>query len=693
MSCTQNFCAKFSLKYSDIKLCLTYFPERQNGRFEVSLLSGREHLHLFWYLGYHLSNTPQFILNYESSSDLLHSIVCKWVHLNVTVAKSSQPFREGFTVTWTASAQNPEAEMLVEDRFDLRSGEHWYGGGEFVRHHWQFETFHLESTPFVTWDSGPTGIGNVLQPMWSTSTGAALFCQPQHLFHISSNALRQHDFLKHAKDAIRPLPVLSADDGDGFLSFKVLKSHLKNELKGNPNNIILLKYHVSVFKNVAVAQQMQLSLLDKPAKEIPLEMFKYPIWTTWARYKTDINQEKVLQFAKEIVEHHFHYSVLEIDDKWCSEYGDFEFDSVKFPNARQMIRALHQMGFKVTVWITPFATASSRAFRKGVEKGYWVRGGDNHNPALVRWWNGNGVLLDVTNKEATSWFIVRLKHFQKEYDIDGFKFDAGEGNYVPEKSHFSSPLLHPSYYSKYWVEKVAKSFDWSEVRCGYESQQATGLVRSLPRGVADKWTSVHGTLRSLTFQIRQWDKFSVWGLDNGLQATVTSALTFGILGYPFVLPDMIGGNGYNNLQPDKELMVRWTQANALLPAIQFSYAPWDFDNETVQLCLDALKLRERFIDAIIRLADDARKTGHPIIRPLLWLSPDDKTTHTIWDHYAVGDSIIVAPVMVKGQTWRDVYLPHPTRKWQEVTTSIIYDGGKWHKISVSLASLPIFLLQ
>jgi alpha-glucosidase (family GH31 glycosyl hydrolase) len=69
------------------------------------------------------------------------------------------------------------------------------------------------------------------------------------------------------------------------------------------------------------------------------------------------------------------------------EYGDLEFDATKFPDPREMIRQLHRMGFKVTVWITPFASANSRAFRKGVEKGYWVKGGDNQNPALVTWWN------------------------------------------------------------------------------------------------------------------------------------------------------------------------------------------------------------------------------------------------------------------------------------------------------------------
>lgn len=40
------------------------------------------------------------------------------------------------------------------------------------------------------------------------------------------------------------------------------------------------------------------------------------------------------------------------------------------------------------------------------------------------------------------------------------------------------------------------------------------------------------------------DKDSVWDYQNGLKTIIPAALLFGILGYPFVLPDMIGGNGY-----------------------------------------------------------------------------------------------------------------------------------------------------
>ena len=60
-------------------------------------------------------------------------------------------------------------------------------------------------------------------------------------------------------------------------------------------------------------------------------------------------------------------------------------------------------------------------------------------------------------------------------------------------------------------------------------------------------------------------------------------------GYPFVLPDMIGGNGYQvdddplhtSNPPTKELFVRWLQANTFMPAMQFSFVPWTYDDEVM----------------------------------------------------------------------------------------------------------------
>ena len=66
-----------------------------------------------------------------------------------------------------------------------------------------------------------------------------------------------------------------------------------------------------------------------------------------------------------------------------------------------------------------------------------------------------------------------------------------------------------------------------------------------------------------------------------------------MVGYPFVLPDMIGGNGYNDNTPDEEIFVRWLQANVFMPSLQFSYVPWDYLSGSVDVsnyCFDLSSL-------------------------------------------------------------------------------------------------------
>ena len=46
-----------------------------------------------------------------------------------------------------------------------------------------------------------------------------------------------------------------------------------------------------------------------------------------------------------------------------SAYGDLDFDAAKFPDAPGMVRQLRALGFKVTVWVMPFAEENSAAYR------------------------------------------------------------------------------------------------------------------------------------------------------------------------------------------------------------------------------------------------------------------------------------------------------------------------------------------
>lgn len=405
-----------------------------------------------------------------------------------------------------------------------------------------------------------------------------------------------------------------------------------------------------------------------------LDVLRAPIWTTWARYKTKVDQAKVLRFAEEVVERGMERSVMEIDDRWQPAYGDLEFDPRKFPDAPAMVKRLHDLGFAVTLWVMPFFEERSAAYREGAAAGYFVRSESGqswwHKPGFFGWWNSPPVVaLDVTNPDAVAWFVRRLRALQAATGVDGFKFDAGEPCFLPPKPLTYEPLATPQQYTRQYVTNVAGQFAGgvSEVRTGHMTQNVALLTR-------------------------MGDRFSTWGASNGLRSIIPAALTSGLLGYPFCLPDMVGGNAYFGRAPDEELMVRWAQASALMPAVQLSIAPWDLGPRAARLVREALALRTRCAGLIERLAHEAAGALVPICRPMWMLDPYDEATYEIHDQYALGDHVIVAPVVNEGASSRDVYLTKGL--WRDIhdAGAPLLEGGRWQRdVHAPLDVLPVYV--
>lgn len=67
-----------------------------------------------------------------------------------------------------------------------------------------------------------------------------------------------------------------------------------------------------------------------------------PIWSTWARYKYDVNTARVRSYAQEIVKNGFPRGTLEIDDKWETCYGSAEFNKTRFEDIKGLVKDLSE---------------------------------------------------------------------------------------------------------------------------------------------------------------------------------------------------------------------------------------------------------------------------------------------------------------------------------------------------------------
>jgi alpha-glucosidase (family GH31 glycosyl hydrolase) len=94
----------------------------------------------------------------------------------------------------------------------------------------------------------------------------------------------------------------------------------------------------------------------------------------------------VLSYARQLLDAGFPPGVLMIDDSWAPDYGDWRFDSTRFPDASGMLDELHTLGFSVMLWIVPFLSPDGAVFRRLRALGLLLRGADGE-VAVRRWWN------------------------------------------------------------------------------------------------------------------------------------------------------------------------------------------------------------------------------------------------------------------------------------------------------------------
>eukprot|EP00057_Strongylocentrotus_purpuratus_P007083 XP_011661557.1 PREDICTED: uncharacterized family 31 glucosidase KIAA1161-like [Strongylocentrotus purpuratus] len=555
-----------------------------------------------------------------------------------SIAKLEVRIEEDENVTchdyqWRASAGN----TILQDCYEIDEA-HWYGGAAIFNQHWPINEWNEPMTIFGSANMyrNPTWYGSLVERYFVSSKGVGVRVSHNTPLYVSINASND------GKICFRGQYPLNADSYSSY---------------PNPNNDLpVLDYKICTAKDVVtVHEYMSKRFVKKPTGMPDTRMMKSPVWSTWARYKKFINDRIVLAFAHEIIDNGFNNSQIEIDDGYSyRNFGDFIFDPEKFPDPKNMTDELHALGFRVTLWITPFANQNTEAWKEGDYNDYWVKDSVG-NTAEVFWWNGpRAGMIDVTNPKAVDWFVGRLKQAQADYGIDSFKFDAGETQYL-SSYHTKEPLINPCEFTTKWVQLAGQLGNLIEVRSSFENQGQSTFLRMM-------------------------DKDSHWGWDNGLKTLITTALTYSVLGYSYVLPDMIGGNGYPffSIFPDRELYVRWLQINAFLPAMQYSISPWQYnDTEIVEIALRWTSFHENVVTPkMIKLAEEEYITeGKPLVRPLWWIAPTDPETFVIDSQFLVGDDMLVAPIVNEGARSRDVYLP--AGQWKDEIHNLMHEGGTW----------------
>lgn len=120
--------------------------------------------------------------------------------------------------------------------------------------------------------------------------------------------------------------------------------------------------------------------------------------------------------------------------------------------------------------------------------------------------------------------------------------------------------------------------------------------------------------------------------------------------------------------------------------------PWNCPPETRGLYKSVLRERYKLTPYIFSYALNASRTGEPILRPLVYHYRTDSGVYDIGDEFFMGQWLLVAPVVKKGQISRNVYLPEG--KWTHLWSEKQYTGPCLVKIDAPLydiEGLPVFV--
>ncbi|HLP71682.1 MAG TPA: glycoside hydrolase family 31 protein, partial [Bacteroidales bacterium] len=396
-------------------------------------------------------------------------------------------------------ADKSEKEMIGL-RFSTKASGHWYGGAVVKGHQWPLEESSFGVDPFF-------GTSNQASPVWYTSSGAGIISRTYNTMGYSFNKPEPGYFNLYSKNAS---------------SFEL------NVAAGN---------------NIREAYAILSAIVGKPSVTPPKDFFVFPQYNTWIEFLTGVNQSGIQKYVQEIINNKFPYKLFIIDDKWTTFYGDPVFDPKKFPDPAKMISSLHESGFRVALWMTPFIQKASDNYKYAVEHHYLIMSPDGKEPYMTTWWNGTDALVDLSNPEAYAWFLGMLKKLRSQYGVDGFKLDAGDAEYL-EKPFSSFGKITANEYTDLFAS-LGTNFEANELRVSWLNQ-SMGLIERL-RDKGPNWSDV-----------------------DGIKSLIPHALTSSLIGFVYTCPDMIGGGldgGFKdkNYKFDEELFVRWAEASALMP--------------------------------------------------------------------------------------------------------------------------------
>jgi alpha-D-xyloside xylohydrolase len=291
---------------------------------------------------------------------------------------------------------------------------------------------------------------------------------------------------------------------------------------------------------------------------------------------------------------------------------------------------------------------------------------------------------DLFNPGAQKLFWSELNRGMFQEGLDGWWLDASE----PEGDALKGVMtyLGPG-------EFVRNAYPLYETTAVYGGQRAS---TDRKRAVILTRSAFAGQQRNATIS---WsgDVSANW---ETLRRQIPAGLSFSMSGLPYWTTD-IGGF----FRPDDqytsdayhELLIRWFEFGAFCPILRvhgFHSATemWNYGPEVEKVLREYDTLRYRLLPYVYSEAWNVTHQGGTMMRALPLQFPNEPGVREIQDQFMFGPSLLINPVVEKGATEREVWLPS-SAGWVDFWTGKRWQGGESVKADAPLARIPIYVKQ
>lgn len=381
-----------------------------------------------------------------------------------------------------------------------------------------------------------------------------------------------------------------------------------------------------------------------------------------------------------------------MDIDYMDRYIDFTVNKRRFPDLPGFAAELKAQGIRLVPIIDAGIKVEpgNKTYEEGVKNGYFCKGkqGEDFQAAV---WPGMTHFTDFWQADARKWFGQKYK-FLTDQGIDGFWNDMNEPS-----------IFYSQYNSSRFKgrDKLEGEDDLYQSGCGicdyknfyhqidgkqvlhHDVHNAYGYLMTKSAGTELKKMLDHRYLLfSRSSYIGAHRYGGIWTGDNSsswehLGMVVRQMPGLNMCGFLYSGCD-IGGFGGNT---SRELLLRWLAFGVFTPLMRNHSSLGTRNQECYRFrgkedFRSIVSLRYRLLPYIYSEFMKAALRQDLYIKPLGFAYPGDETARRVEDQLLVGDSIMVTPLLEKGKTEREVYLP-------EDMTQVFYDGSGFTFTSVS----------